>query len=128
MIAPGAHAPVTPLTHPTQPPYTACIRIMSKARNRLPHFLTDNPVPPSVSALAEFYREEFIKHHRCLQEQREYYSAQAIDSVEAALLRAIAEVDRLSEFANAEQLVASLLREFDVVTGLSGWSDPHQVH
>ncbi|MSO63079.1 MAG: hypothetical protein EXQ50_13485 [Acidobacteria bacterium] len=88
----------------------------------------DNAVPASVSALSEFYREEFLKHHRCLQEQREYFSAQAINSAEAALLKIIAEVDRLSEEANADQVVARLLREFDVVTGLSGWSDPCKVH
>ena len=101
---------------------------MPRARNRIPRFLIDNAVPASVSALAEFYREEFLKHHRCLQEQREYYSAQAINSAEAALLKIIAEVDRLSEEANANQVVARLLREFDVVTGLSGWSDPNKVH
>ena len=101
---------------------------MPRARNRIPRFLMDNAVPASVSALSEFYREEFLKHHRCLQEQREYYSAQAINSAEAALLRIIAEVDRLSEEANADQVVAQLLREFDVVTGLSGWSDPCKVH
>ena len=88
----------------------------------------DNAVPASESALSEFYREEFLKHHRCLQEQREYYSAQAINSAEAALLKIIAKVDRLSEEANADQVVAQLLREFDVVTGLSGWSDPCKVH
>lgn len=88
----------------------------------------DSAVPAGVSALSEFYREEFLKHHRCLQEQREYYSAQAINNAEAALLKIIAEVDRLSEEANADQVVAQLLREFDVVTGLSGWSDPCKVH
>jgi len=88
----------------------------------------DNAVPASESALSEFYREEFLKHHRCLQEQREYYSAQAINSAEAALPKIIAKVDRLSEEANADQVVAQLLREFDVVTGLSGWSDPCKVH
>lgn len=88
----------------------------------------DNAVPASVSALSEFYREEFLKHHRCLQEQREYYSARAINSAETALLKIIAEMDRLSEEANADQVMAQLLREFDVVTGLSGWSDPCKVH
>jgi len=88
----------------------------------------DGAVPASVTALSEFYREEFLKHHRCLQEQREYYSAQAINSAEAALVKIIAEVDRLSEDANADQVVSQLLREFDVVTGLSGWSDPCKVH
>jgi len=101
---------------------------MSRARNRIPRFLIATPVPPGVSALSEFYREEFVKHHQCLQAQREYYSDQAIASAEAALLKIIAEMDRLSEDANAEQLVAKLLREFDVVTGLSGWSDPCKVH
>ena len=100
---------------------------MPRARNRVPRFLTDNAAPPSVTALGQFYREEFIKHHQCLQAQREYYSAQAVDSVEAALIRVIAEADRLSEQANPEQ-IAKLLREFDVVTGLSGWSDPNKVH
>ena len=88
----------------------------------------DNAVPASVSALSEFYREEFLKHHRFLQEQREYYSARAINSAETALLKIIAEMDRLSEEANADQVMAQLLREFDVVTGLSGWSDPCKVH
>jgi len=101
---------------------------MSRARNRIPRFLMDSAVSVTVSALSEFYREEFIKHHRCLQEQREYYSSQAINTAEAALLRIIGEVDRLSEAADADQVVSELLRELDVVTGLSGWSDPCKVH
>jgi len=88
----------------------------------------DRTALPNVSALTEFYREEFIKHHQCLQAQREYYSAQAIQSVEAALLKIIADLDQISSDTNAELKVAKLLREFDVVTGLSGWSDTHRVH
>jgi hypothetical protein len=84
--------------------------------------------PATVSALADFYREEFLKHHQCLQAQREYFSAQAIENAENALLRILADLDRLSEEANAEHVVAKLLKEFDVVTGLSGWSDPCKVH
>ena len=91
-------------------------------------FLIDRPGPTSASPLTEFYREEFIKHHRCLQEQRQYYSSQAIDSVENALVRIISEVDALSAKADAEQVVAKLLREFDLVTRLSAWSDPHKAH
>jgi hypothetical protein len=101
---------------------------MPKARPRIPGFLVDRAAPPNVSALTQFYREEFIKHHQCLQAQREYYSAQAIQSVEAALLKIIADLDQISSDANAEQKVARLLREFDVVTGLSGWSDTNKVH
>jgi hypothetical protein len=101
---------------------------MPKARTRIPGFLLDQTAPPGVSRLTDFYREEFLKHHQCLQAQREYYSAQAIENAENALLKIIADLDRLSEDANAEQLVAQLLKEFDVVTGLSGWSDPCKVH
>lgn len=101
---------------------------MPKARTRIPGFLLDQTAPPGVSRLTDFYREEFLKHHKCLQAQREYYSAQAIDNAENALLQIIADLDRLSKDANAEQLVAQLLKEFDVVTGLSGWSDPCKVH
>lgn len=100
---------------------------MSKARNRIPR-QTSVRVPLPSRVLSEFYREEFVKHHQCLQAQREYYSKQAVEQVEAALLRIIAEMDRLSERANADQVIARLLREFDVVTGLSGWTDPKHVH
>jgi hypothetical protein len=101
---------------------------MPRARTRIPGFLLDRATLPGVSVLTEFYREEFRKHQKCLQAQREYYSAQAIQNVEAALLKIIADLDTLSEDANAEQKVAKLLREFDVVTGLSGWSDTGRVH
>ena len=101
---------------------------MPRARTRVPVFLLDKAAPPSDSALTEFYREEFLKHHKCLQAQREYFSAQAIENAENALLKIIADLDRLTEDANAQDLVAQLLKEFDVVTGLSGWSEPNKVH
>jgi hypothetical protein len=91
-------------------------------------FLIDRPGPLPTSLLTEFYREEFIKHQRCLQEQREYYSSKVIDSVESALIRVIAQVEMLSTKADADQVVAQLLREFDVVTRLSAWSDPHKAN
>ena len=91
-------------------------------------FLIDRPAPPLTSTLTEFYREEFIKHQRCLEQQREYFSPQAIHSVETALVKVISQVDSLSAKADAEQVVAKLLREFDVVTRLSAWSDPHKAN
>ena len=75
-----------------------------------------------------FYREEFVKCQRCLEEQREYFSPQAIHSVESALVKVISQVDTLSTKADADQVVAKLLREFDLVTRLSAWSDPHKAH
>jgi len=76
----------------------------------------------------EFYREEFLKHRRCLEEQREYYSVSAITSVEAALTRIISQLEQLSTKKDADRLVSSLLRKFNVVTGLSGWTEPKNVH
>src|SRR5829696_9269423 len=101
---------------------------MPRLRNRLPSFLTDRHAGLPASALTEFYREEFLKHHQCLQEQREYFSEQAICRVERALQRVMADLEHLSGKADADQLMARLLREFDVVTGLSAWSDPLKVH
>ncbi len=94
----------------------------------MPRPFTDRPGPSPSSPIIEFYKEEFLKHHRCLQQQREFYSAQAINSVESALLRIISQVDKLSTKEDANQVVAELLREFDVVTRLSAWSDPQKAH
>ena len=80
------------------------------------------------SNLTDFYREEFLKHRRCLEQQREYYSDSAITSVEAALTRIISQLERLSTKENADQVVSGLLRKFNVVTGLSGWTEPKNIH
>ena len=80
------------------------------------------------SSLTDFYREEFLKHRRCLERQREYYSVSAITSVEDALTRIISQLDHLSAKENADQVVSGLLRKFNVVTGLSSWTDPKNVH
>lgn len=103
---------------------------MPRVRNRLPSFLTDRhaALAASPSALIDFYREEFLKHHQCLQAQREYFSEQAIGGVERALQRVIADLETLSGQTDADEVMARLLREFDVVTGLSAWSDPLKVH
>ena len=94
----------------------------------MPRFVTDSRPISAQHPVIEFYREEFVKHHRCLQQQRPYYSESAITDVEAALTRIIEQLEQLSTQANAPQLVSSLLRKFDVVTGLSAWSDPKHTH
>jgi hypothetical protein len=103
---------------------------MPRVRNRLPSFLIDRHavISATPSALIDFYREEFIKHHQCLQAQREYFSEQAICGVERALQRVMADLEHLSGKADTDEVVARLLREFDVVTGLSAWSDPLKAH
>ena len=94
----------------------------------MPRFVTDSRPISAQHPIAEFYREEFVKHHRCLQQQRPYYSESAITDVEAALTKIISKLDQLSSQANAEQVVSSLLKKFDGVTGLSAWSDPKRTH
>ena len=96
----------------------------------MPRFLTRERPPHArtPSTLADFYREEFLKHQRCLQQQREYYSERVICDVEAALARILAEMDVLCAKQDAEQVVSRLLRKIDVLTGLSAWSDPKQVN
>jgi hypothetical protein len=103
---------------------------MSASRNRVSRFLTD--ARPQGEALfhpvKDFYREEFIKCKRCLEQQREYYSERTISDVEQALTRAMSDIDRLCTKGDADKVVSRLLRQFDVVTGLSAWSDPRHVH
>ena len=94
----------------------------------MPRIVTDSRPISAQHPLIEFYREEFIKHHRCLQQQRPYYSERAITGVEAALKRIMGQLEELSTQANAPQLVSNLLKQFDIVTGLSAWSDPKQTH
>jgi hypothetical protein len=103
---------------------------MPASRNRTTRFLTDTrpQADPALHPLSNFYREEFVKCQRCLEQQREYYSERAISDVEQALTRVMGQLDRLCTKADADKVVSRLLRQFDVVTGLSAWSDPKHVH
>lgn len=82
----------------------------------------------SVTVPTDFYRSEFIRHRECLALQREYFSERAITDAEAALARVIGQLDEICERDGAEQLIGKLLRQFNAVTGLSGWSDLKQFH
>jgi hypothetical protein len=94
----------------------------------MPRTASDSKPISATHPIIEFYREEFIKHHRCLQQQRPYYSESVITDVETALTRIMGQLEQLSTQDNAPQLVSSLLKQFDVVTGLSSWSDPKRSH
>ncbi|HWF84469.1 MAG TPA: hypothetical protein VG222_06470 [Vicinamibacterales bacterium] len=94
----------------------------------MPRFVTDSRPISAQHPLTEFYRQEFVKHRRCLQQQRPYFSESAITDVEAALTKILAQLDQLCSCENANQVVSSLLKKFDVVTGLSAWSDPKHTH
>ena len=103
---------------------------MSASRNRMSRFLTDSRPErePVFHSLTTFYREEFVKCQRCLDEQREYYSERAIRDVERALTRVMSELDHLCTRGEAERVVSNLLRQFDIVAGLTAWTDPKQVN
>ena len=94
----------------------------------MPRIVTDSRPISAQHPIIQFYREEFLKHHRCLQQQRPYYSESAITGVETALTRIMGQLETLCTQDNANQVVSSLLKQFDVVTGLSAWSDPKQTH
>jgi len=95
---------------------------------------TDVPGPQrplgrcSCWSLADFYREEFLKHHACLERQREYYSDVAISRAEEALTRILSQLEQLCQRDDAGQMVGELLRQFDLVTKLSVWTEPDKVH
>jgi hypothetical protein len=78
--------------------------------------------------LAEFFREEFIKHHRCLEQQREYFSDMAIAEAENALSRAMAQIEGLCQRDDACEVISRLLRQIDAVTKLSAWTEPETLH
>ncbi len=103
---------------------------MSASRNRLSRFLTDSRPQgdPVLHSLTNFYREEFVKCQRCLEQQREFYSDRAIEDMERALTKVMSQLDRLCTKANADKIVSRLLRQFDVATGLSARSDPRQIN
>ena len=83
---------------------------------------------PSCACLADFFREEFLKHHQCLERQREYYSEVAILQAEEALARIMGQLDQLCQRDDACQVMGELLRKFDLVTKLSAWTDSGQLH
>lgn len=78
--------------------------------------------PCSASVLADFYRQEFLKHHDCLERQREYFSDRAISDAERGLQRVIAQLDELCACDGANDLLANLLKKIDAVTGLSAFA------
>ena len=56
------------------------------------------------------------------------YSEVAIAQAESALARILQEMEQLCQREDACELVGQLLRQFDVVTKLSAWTEPRQLH
>ena len=98
---------------------------MAAPRNSLSRFLTDSrpPCEAGFHSVSNFYREEFLKRQRCLEQQREYYSDTAITQAEDALSRAMGQIERLCQRDDACEVIGQLLRQIDAVTNLSAWTE-----
>src|SRR5512144_821824 len=83
---------------------------------------------PACECLAQFFREEFVKHHRCLEEQREYFSDVAITQAEDALSKVMSQLEQICRRDDACAVMEQLLKQLDVVTRLSAWTSPEQLH
>jgi hypothetical protein len=83
---------------------------------------------PVCKCRHQFFREEFLRHHQCLERQREYYSPGAIASAEDALARIMGQLDQLCQREDACEVVGQLLRKLDAVTKLSEWTEPRTLH
>ena len=70
----------------------------------MPRSLTDERPSGAYTSgsLADFYREEFLKHRRCLEAQRDCYSACALAEVEAALTQVMGRIEILCRQLAAE--------------------------
>ncbi len=88
------------------------------------HVLVDSP----CECLADFFRKEILKHHHCLEQQREYFSDVAINQAEQALMRILEQVECLCQREDAAQVIGELLKKFDTVTRLSAWTEPQQLN
>jgi hypothetical protein len=86
-----------------------------------------HPCSPLASR-TEFYRQEFLRHQRCLEQQREYFSEQAIHSVEIAIHRILGRLDTLCGQQDCDRVIGELLKKFDLVTRLSAWDEPSRAH
>ena len=100
------------------------------ARNRLSRFLTDSrpQCDPAFHCLSNFYREEFVKCQRCLDQQREFYSEHTISEMQRALSRVMSQLDQLCSKEDADKVLGHLLSQFNTVTPPFAWSDPRQIH
>jgi hypothetical protein len=77
--------------------------------------------------LSDFYREEFLKHREWLARQREYFSERAITDADGAIALVLNQLEHLCAKDDGDKVIRTLLRKFDVVTGLSA-SEPLQYH
>jgi hypothetical protein len=82
------------------------------------------PVPMELETkrkkqIADFYKEEFMRHKCRLEFQRPFFAEKTYEEIEAVLNRIIDEMEKICEVENFEELASHLLHRIDVVTNLS---------
>jgi hypothetical protein len=105
--------------------------VMSRATTRFSRLTDRTTLTAACLPLftrAEFYREELLKHQRCLERQREYFSEKAIQQAECALESILARLDTLCRHQDCDKVMSVLLKKFDLVTRLSAWDEYRHSH
>jgi hypothetical protein len=69
--------------------------------------------------IADFYKEEFLRHKCRLECQRPFFAEKTYEEIESVINKIIDEMERLCEVENFEELASHLLHRIDVVTNLS---------
>src|ERR671931_2298497 len=69
--------------------------------------------------IADFYKEEFLRHKCRLESQRPFFQEKTYEEIESVLNRIIDEMERICEVENFEELASHLLHRIDGVTNLS---------
>ncbi len=69
--------------------------------------------------IANFYKEEFVRHQARLETQKTFYPEETYVEIEGVLRKIIDEIDKMSAADNFEELAQRLLERIDVVTSLS---------
>ena len=90
--------------------------------------VSSHRVPSASVSVHDFYRSEFLRHRELLALQREYFSERAITDADEALMKVMGRLEEICGRDGGDQLITRILRQFNAVTGLSGWADPKQLH
>src|SRR5439155_18119741 len=83
----------------------------------LPHFMRVEE--RKRKRIADFYKEEFLRHKCRLECQRPFFQEKTYEEIESVLNKIIDEMERICEVENFEELASHLLHRIDVVTKLS---------
>jgi hypothetical protein len=74
---------------------------------------------PKRKRIADFYKEEFMRHKCRLECQRPFFQEKTYEEIESVLNRIIDEMEKICQVENFEELASHLLHRIDVVTNLS---------